>query len=114
MFNNMVRVSNLSFIFDSFSLNLPFAISNYFSERRTHSYRTRSIENGNLVLPTFKTIKYGKNSIRYQCITEWNKSLSQIKNVFTAKYSHLPSYKSIFDLNKNQFISLIRKIINSS
>ena len=114
MFLNMVRVSNLLFVFDSFSLNLPVSISNYFSERRTHSYRTRSIENGKLVPTAFRTIKYGKNSIKYQCITEWNKSLSHIKNAFKAKYSRIPYYKSFFDLNKNQFLNLIRKVVETS
>ena len=114
LFVNMVRVSNLLFVFDSFSDSLPISISNYFSERRTHSYNTRSIESGKLVLPAFKTIKYGKNSIRYQCITEWNKSLLHIKNAFTAKYNHLPCYNSFFDLNKNQFTILVRKIVDSS
>ena len=78
-FPNLVRISNLLFVFDSLSSNLPATIANYFFQTQDlHSYNTRNIHNGKLVPPLFKSVKYGKYSIKYQCTTEWNKSIPEI------------------------------------
>ena len=100
------------FVYDSLVHNLPVSISNFFSlSRDAHSYFTRNTELGKLVPPIFKSIKYGKNSIKYQCITEWNRSLTNMNNAFLAKYGKINCYKSFLDLNRKQFYKLIRKII---
>ena len=78
---------------------------------RVYSYNTRNIENGKLVLPIFKGIKYGKYSIKYQCTAEWNKLISKIDNAFVLKYSNVFRLRSFLDLNRNQFSKLVRKVI---
>ena len=102
------------FVFDSFTDNLPISVSKYFSESRyTHDYFTRGIKDGKLVLPVFKTVKYGKHSIKYQSTAEWNKSLTEINKTFITKYGHLHQFKSILDLNRTQFKKLVCKIVFS-
>ena len=114
LFSDLVRLSNLLFVFDSLSHRLPNSISNFFSiNRGIHPYFTRDVKNGKLVLPIFKSIKYGKNSIKYQCVTEWNRSLPIILNAFQTKYIHNLHYECFLDLNRTQFVSLARKIVFS-
>ena len=73
LFSNHVRISNILFVFDSLSNSLPMSFSNFFIQSRdAHVYNTRNSKNRKLVLPKFKSIKYGKNSIKYQCTAEWN------------------------------------------
>ena len=112
LFSTLVRISNLLYVFDSLSSNLPVSIANYFCKSRdVHSYNTRNIQHGKLVPPAFKSIKYGKYSIKYQCATEWNKSILEIHNIFLTKYRNFNTYRSFLDLNRNQFKRLIRKIM---
>ena len=112
LFSNLVRVSNLLFVFDSLSNSLPVSISNFFTHSRdTHTYNTRHSKNGKLFLPKFKSVKYGKNGIKYQCTAEWNKSITAISKVFQSKYANSFYYKNIFDLNRNQFKDIIQKYI---
>ena len=112
LFSNLIRMSNLIFVFDSLNRHLPSSISNFYTQsRHIHSHSTRNVENGKLVLPKFKGIKYGKNSIKYQCTSEWNKSITKINNNFVMKYRNSHRYNSFLDLNRNQFIKLIRTII---
>ena len=102
------------FVFDSLSSNLPVSISNYFSlSRDNHRYNTRGSNHGKLVLPPFKSVKYGKYSIKYQCTSEWNKSIKNLIKIFLTNYGQAPHYKSYLDLNRNQFIRLILKLIYS-
>ena len=112
LFFDLVRISNILFVFDSLSRNLPISIANYFCQScASHSYNTRNTQNGKLVVPTFKSAKYGKNSIIYQCTIEWNKSIKEINNIFLTKYANSQIYGSFLDLNSNQFSRLIRTII---
>ena len=112
MFTNLVRVSNLLFVFDSLSFSLPISISNFFSySRDTHTHYTRHSKNCKLILPKFKSMKYGKNAIKYQCIAEWNKSITEINSIFQTKYANSHYYKNVFDLNRNQFKRLIQRFI---
>ena len=112
LFSNLVRMSNIMFVFESLTNYLPSPISNFFSQcRHVYSYNTRNIENGKLVLPIFKGMKYGKYSIKYQCTAEWNKLISKIDNAFVLKYSNVFRLRSFLDLNRNQFSKLVRKVI---
>ena len=70
-----------------------------------------NIHHGKLVSPVFKSVKYGKHSIKYQCTTEWNKSIMEIVNIFITKYGNSNTYSSFLDLNRKQFKRLIRKIV---
>ena len=112
-FHNLVRISNNLFVYDSLTHRLPLAISNYFTQvRNVHSYLTRNSLKGNLVVPIFKSNKYGRYSIKYQCITEWNKNLSKICNKFLIKYNNL-NLSTFLELNMSQFPRLIKNIIYS-
>ena len=112
LFSNLVRMSNILFVFDSITNYLPSSISNFFIQcRHFYSYNTRNVENGKLVLPIFKGMKYGKYSIKYQCTIEWNKLICKINNAFVLKYSHAIHLNSFLDLNRNQFSKLVRKVI---
>ena len=52
LFSTLVRISNLLYVFDSLSSNLPVSIANYFCKSRdVHSYNTRNIQHGKLVPP---------------------------------------------------------------
>ena len=111
LFSNVVWASNVMFVFDSLKNCLPVSISNFFNESRdAHSYNTRNSKNRKLVLPKFKSVKYGKNSIKYQCTAHWNKTIKEINNIFVAKYGNCLHYKTLFDLNRNQFKKLIQNI----
>ena len=111
-FPNLVRIANLLFVFDSLTHNLPPSIDKYFTlSQEIHSYHTRNAKNGKLVLPAFKCVKYGKYSIKYQCANEWNRSITQIINIFVEKYGSSFSIKSLLDLSRVQFKKLISKMI---
>ena len=113
LFTNLVRVSNLLFVFDSLSFSLPISICNSFTySRDAHTYNTRNSRIGKLVLPKFKSIKYGKNAITYQCTSEWNKSITAINTIFQSKYGLY--YNNVFDLNRYQFKRIIQIHIYSS
>ena len=100
------------FVFDSLTNNLPSSISNFFNQcRKLYSYNTRNVNNGKLVVPVFKMIRYGKYSIRYQCTSEWNKLIAKINDAFVLKYRNVLRFNSFLDLNRKQFVKLIRKVI---
>ena len=109
-FSSLIQTSNIMFVFDSLTNYLPFSISNFFTQsRHVHLYNTRNAENGKLVVPKFKGIKYGKYSIKYQCVTEWNKHISEINKAFRLKYGNV--LDSLLNLNRNQFNKIVRKVI---
>ena len=113
-FINLVRTSNLLFVYDCLSFNSPSSLKTFFSfNKNVHDYNTRSSETYKLTLPRFKSMKYGKNAIKYQCITEWNKSIDDLITCFKIKYVNFHHYNNIFDLNRNQFKRLILNYIGS-
>ncbi|MBY0580760.1 MAG: hypothetical protein K2P53_03665 [Rickettsiales bacterium] len=110
-FPALVKFSNLLFVFDSLNKNLPSSITHFFTESRIiHTYSTRNINNGKLSVPPFKTQKYGKNSVIYQCICEWNKSLVCIVNEFKKLQLQTP-LSSFLYLKQNQFKKILRTIL---
>ena len=51
LFSDIVRLSNLLFVFDSLSLSLPNSISNFFSiNRNLHHYFTRDVKKNSKLL----------------------------------------------------------------
>ena len=58
-------------------------------------------------------MKYGKNSIKYQCITEWNNSLTYFKRNFNNVYGN-NHYESFLDGTRNQFKKLIYTLISNT
>ena len=113
-FVNLVKITNLLFVYDSLKNNLPSSISNYFTlSSNIHSYNTRNVEIGKLHVPRFNSTKFGKNSIKYQCITEWNKSLTLMNNTFKNKNVNNPNYTSFLDATRSQFKKLLHIIIHT-
>ena len=112
-FNDLVKKTNILFVYDSLKKNLPPSISDYFTlSSEVHSYNTRNTQLGKLHVPKFNSIKFGKNSIRYQCITEWNNSLTIINNTFKNKNKNT-NYTSFLDASRSQFKKLLYSVILS-
>ena len=113
-FKNTIKITNLLFVFDSLKNNLPSFIRNLFTlSCNIHSHYTRNVDNGKLVVPKFNSMKYGKYSIKYQCVTEWNKSLTYFKNNFNNAYgnNHCDTF---LDGTKNQFKKLIHSFVSNT
>ena len=63
------------------------------------------------MLPKFKTVTHGKNSIKYQSSSGWNNSILLLKNHFIRKYGNDNRYNNFLSLNKHQFSKLIKQIL---
>ena len=50
-----------------------------------HNYQTRSATRNLLDIPLARTNKYGKESVKYQCIKDWNN--------FKKKFAQIPENK---------------------
>ena len=112
-FNDLVKKTNILFVYDSLKKNLPPSISDYFTLcSDVHSYNTRNTQLGKLHVPKFNSIKFGKNSIRYQCVSEWNNSLTIINNTFKNKNKN-SNYTSFLDTSRSQFKKLLYAVILS-
>ena len=62
----------------------------------SHNYMTRSIgsqKNWVLHIPTNRTDRYGKESVKYNCILDWNKSKKDFHGVNQDDLSHENSHK---------------------
>ena len=82
------------FVFNFFKQNLPKCFHSFFNltiNRHEHNTRNKTFK---LVLPIYSTKTYGKNSIKYQCISEWNNQIIPIKRYFTRKYGANSRYKN--------------------
>ena len=113
-FKNAIKIANLLFVFDSINNNLPPSIGNFFTlSCNVHSHYTRNVDNGKLSVPKLNSMKYGKYSIKYQCVTEWNKSLTYFKNNFNNVYSK-NHYESFLGGTRNQFKKLIHSLISNT
>ena len=111
-FTDLVKITNLQFVYDSLKNNLPPSVSNYFTlSSEVHSYNTRNTQLGKLYVPKFNSTKFGKNSVKYQCVTEWNKSLNIINTTFKIKNKNNPNYTSFLDASRSQFKKLLYFII---
>ena len=112
-FKNAIKIANLLFVFDSLKNNLPLFIGNFFTlSRDVHSHFTRNVNNGKLIVPKFNSVRYGKNSIKYQSVIESNKSLTYFKNNFNSVYGN-NYYDSFLDGTRNQFKKLIYSFVSN-
>ena len=74
----------------------------FIQNNNIHQHLTRNNEL-KLYASKFKTYRYGKDSIKYQCITDWNNSITKLKEL------SLKFYKStILDLKKYQLQKILR------
>ena len=101
-FIDMIKIHNITFVHNSLISNLPSAISNFFQQcRDMYQYDLRYNVHGKLNVPKFKSTKYGKYSIKYQCIYQWNKSLPTLISQLEMKYKDNQNINSLLDLNTN-------------
>ena len=104
-FQNLIKLYNCLFVFDFLQNNLPASYNSFFIKASdTHKYYTRITVNGNLHPSFFNTVKYGKLSIKHQCISHWNQLIPFIKKKTLTKY---PFVTNFLLLNRN----LIKKIL---
>ena len=81
-FADILKVQNCLFMYQ-FEQNNALATSfPALHSKDKHNYQTRSATQNLLDIPLARTNKYGKGSVKYQCIRDWNnfkKKFSQIK-----------------------------------
>ena len=66
---DITKLSNILFVFDQITNNLPNAFENYFQLKRQHNHFTR----GNILnVPHVNTSLFGSNSITLLAIRTWN------------------------------------------
>ena len=72
---DLISMSQLGLVHDFLNERLPIDLMSFFrlsGEVYTTSRELRSTVNRLIYIPKFKTIKYGKDSIRYKCAKLWN------------------------------------------
>ena len=108
-FSNSMRLKNCLFVYDFLKSNLPESFNTFFNRNNEiHSHFTRN--NDLKLYPAyFKTSRYGKDSIKYSCITTWNVNLPKLKND-----SYLCYNCNILDLKRSQFKKLLTSLLISS
>ena len=73
---HIVELQNMLLVYDSLNSKLPSILNNvYKTIQSSHSYNTRNSIKLKLYLPEIETEVYGKNSIRYRSIIDWNNIL---------------------------------------
>ena len=108
--SKVVILNNLIFVFEFFQQTIPKSFKNFFSlTANRHEHNTRN-KNMKLVYPFYNTTKFGKNSIKYQCVSVWNNNINNIRDYFIQKYGINNRYNNFQNLNKNQFFKLINSL----
>ena len=72
---DLIAMSQLKLVYDFLNNRLPLDLMSLFrlcSDVHTTSRRLNSTVNRLIYIPNFKTITYGKDSLRYQCAKLWN------------------------------------------
>ncbi|XP_057310678.1 uncharacterized protein LOC130648640 [Hydractinia symbiolongicarpus] len=95
-FSDIVKCHNILFLHKLFHEKLPASILNTFAVDFTHAQGTRAEKIGLINLPTFNTISFGKNSIRFNAINSWNK----LQSLMTRKFVSLDYFNLRSDLKK--------------
>ena len=100
-FTDILKIQNCLFMYqleqnDALATSFPALHS-----REKHNYETRSATQNLLDVPLARTNKYGKESVNYQCIRDWNnfkKKFPQIpeNELYNMKIKRIPK-QAIFD-----------------
>ena len=108
-FSNQIVFSNCLFVFDQLTLNLPEPLSNFFTVvSNVHSHGTVNSNLGKLFQNQIRTLRYGKYSIRNQCISDWNESIKEVSQILQTKcISENKPVPAIIDLSRSHFKFLI-------
>ena len=111
-FQDFITISNCLFVYDHLHNNLPKSISKFFTKTSDiHPYATRNNEHGKLNVPRVYTRRYGKFSIKHQCILNWNSSLSSCQN-FLNNAKNYPVTSN--NMTRNQYKKMLYKIFFST
>ena len=88
-FTDIVKVQNCLFMY-YFEQNDPLATSfPALHSRDKHNYQTRSATQNLLDVPLARTNKYGKESVKYQCIRDWNNFKKKLPQIPENKLSYM-------------------------
>ena len=71
-FYDLVQYLNCLFVWEQKNSLLPTVFDRYFVGRNICGHNLRSVTFNNLTVPLKQTLKFGINSITYQCILSWN------------------------------------------
>ena len=74
---DLIAISQLKLVYDFLNNRLPIDLMSLFrlsSEVHTRSRQLNSTVNRLIYLPRFKTVTYGKDSLKYQCAKLWNET----------------------------------------
>ena len=108
-FEDFVNISNCLFVYNHLHNNLPNSISNFFAKTSDiHTYATRNNEHGKLNIPRVYTRRYGKYSIKQQCILNCDSSLSSCRQNFLNNAQNYPV--TINNMTRNQYQKMLHKI----
>ena len=72
-FCDIVYHENIIFLHKLLNCNIPISVHSTYNIDFTHAYQTRESTTGLFGLPSVLSTSFGKNSIRYQAISSWNK-----------------------------------------
>ena len=106
-FQDHTYVNNCLFVFDHFHNHLPVSLSSLFLKTSDiHHHATRNNDNQKLHVPSINTSKYGINSIKHQCILNWNSSLNRSKLLFN---NTLNNTTTVRNMTRNQYKKILYK-----
>ena len=108
-FQDYVTLTDSLFLYSSFCGDNPTIFNGIFKKTNDHIMKTR-YSSILFKIPSFKTIRYGKNSIINQCIYSWNsiaRKVMKFQSEAKGKKKELSTltYKNLKSLIKQYFIS---------
>ena len=80
-FCDLVHCKNIIFLHKILNSNIPKSINDTYNIDFTHAYQTREFTTGLFGLPSVFSTSFGKNSIRYQALSSWNKIKTQCNSI---------------------------------
>lgn len=108
-FPDQIFLTNCLLVYDHVKQILPAPLVNYFTEINSlHSHATSSSRVGKIFQKPFSTIRYGKYSIKNQCISDWNSSIKNLIQLLKIKcISNSKPILDIDQLSRTQFKNLV-------
>ena len=108
---DLISISHLRLVYNFLNERLPTDLMNLFvlrSDVDTTSREMRSKVNRLIYMPSFKTITYGKDSIRYRCAQLWNATFKtgvlNVDNVLKVSLDNITTVKVLTTLLKKYFL----------
>ena len=108
---DLIDMSHLKLVYDFLNNRLPTDLRSLFrlaSDVHTTTRELNSVVNNLIYVPAFKTITYGKSSLRYKCAKLWNETFKsgdiQIDTDERKKLSKINNVKGFKDTIKKHFL----------